>query len=179
MSDAKHQTVVRLCRLGHVATGLKGLVALAVAVGAVLPAWAINKCTAPDGKVTFQEAACPRDQAAQSVGQPTGSPRKPKTSAVNKDQALPMGEEELKQKVRNALKDPNSAEFKDVQWVGGKAICGQVNAKNSYGGYGGFKHFVADSDGVYWMGDSSSLEDIGSKTATRTYVPRAHAWGCL
>ena len=158
---------------------MKRVAIAALAFGAALPAMAINKCTTADGKVTFQEAACPRDQAAQSIGQPTGVPPKPKTSAVNKDLALPMGEEELKQRVRNALKDPNSAEFKDVQWVAGKAICGQVNAKNSYGGYVGFKYFVADSDGVYWMGDSCSAEDIGSKTATRTYVPRAHAWGCL
>lgn len=61
----------------------------------------------------------------------------------------------------------------------GKAIGGLVNAKNSYGGYGGFKLFVTDSDGVYWMGDGSTLKDIGSKTATRTYIPRAHAWGCF
>ncbi len=28
------------------------------------PAWAINKCTGPDGKVTYQEAACPADAKA-------------------------------------------------------------------------------------------------------------------
>lgn len=178
MSDKKHQTVMSLCRQGPVDVSLKSFVVLVIAVSATLPTWAINKCTAPDGKVTFQDATCPGGQVAKSIGQPqpTGTPRK---SAINKDQALPMSEEDLKQKVRSALKDPNSAEFKDVQWIEGKSICGQVNAKNSYGGYGGFKHFVADSDGVYWKGDSSSLNDIGSKTAIRTYVPRAHAWGCL
>jgi hypothetical protein len=158
---------------------MRNFVVAALVIGTACPAWAINKCTSADGKVTFQEAACPRDQAAQSIGQPTGVPQKPKASVVNKELALPMSEDELKLRVRNSLKDPNSAEFKDVRWVAGKALCGQVNAKNSYGGYVGFKFFVADSDGVYWMGDSSSLDDIGSKTASRTYVPRAHAWGCL
>lgn len=78
------------------------------------------------------------------------------------------------------LKDPDSAVFKDVWHVGGgRALCGQVNAKNSYGGYSGFRPFVADFEGVSWAGDNSSHADIGSYSARRTYVPRATAWGCL
>lgn len=44
--------------------------------------------------------------------------------------------------VKSALKDPESAKFKNV--VG---VCGEVNSKNSYGGYTGFKSFYI-SDGV-------------------------------
>lgn len=39
--------------------GIKGvLLASSIAVTAVSPAWAINKCTGPDGKVAFQDAPC-------------------------------------------------------------------------------------------------------------------------
>ena len=68
-----------------------------------------------------------------------------------------------KQAVLQQLKDPDSAQFRDVftSPVLNKdgaplAICGEVNAKNSYGGYTGFQKFyylpggqatiVSDSD---------------------------------
>jgi hypothetical protein len=44
------------------------------------------------------------------------------------------------------MKDPNSAEFRNwhaFQSDKGLLICGEVNAKNSYGGFVGFTHFVA------------------------------------
>ncbi len=51
-----------------------------------------------------------------------------------------------KNQVKSLLKDPNSAEFKGVGIVinskGEDAVCGEVNARNSYGGYVGFKKFV-------------------------------------
>lgn len=48
--------------------------------------------------------------------------------------------------VANTMKDPNSAEFRDwhaFQSQKGLLVCGEVNAKNGYGGYVGFTHFVA------------------------------------
>jgi hypothetical protein len=44
--------------------------------------------------------------------------------------------------VLNSLKDPDSARFRNTS-VNGATYCGEVNAKNSYGGYVGFKRFVA------------------------------------
>lgn len=52
----------------------------------------------------------------------------------------------VKAEIKDSLKDPSSAQFKDVRVVKvkeGKLVCGQVNGKNSYGGYGGFKYFLA------------------------------------
>jgi hypothetical protein len=52
--------------------------------------------------------------------------------------------EATKQAVADTLKDPSSAQFKNViVFDGGKqrAVCGEVNGKNSYGGYVGFKKF--------------------------------------
>ncbi len=46
--------------------------------------------------------------------------------------------------VKDELKDPDSAKFR---WLphqpGNSHYCGMVNAKNSYGGYGGFVPFLA------------------------------------
>ncbi len=53
---------------------------------------------------------------------------------------------EAKNSVKQRLKDPSSAEFTNVQlrdYVGGKVVCGYVNAKNSFGGYVGAKQFIA------------------------------------
>ncbi len=50
--------------------------------------------------------------------------------------------------IRNAvgagLKDPGSAQYEFLPFVGQKVYCGRVNAKNSYGGYVGFVPFSTD-----------------------------------
>ncbi|MCU4623464.1 hypothetical protein KTJ54_15365 [Acinetobacter radioresistens] len=51
-------------------------------------------------------------------------------------------ENTTKEVVSSTLKDPDSAEFRNV-----KGYCGEVNAKNSFGGYVGFKRFYV-SNGV-------------------------------
>lgn len=54
----------------------------------------------------------------------------------------------LLEAVKNHLKDPNSAQFSNLyegHSVDGRRheVCGAVNAKNSFGGYIGFRRFVA------------------------------------
>lgn len=47
--------------------------------------------------------------------------------------------------VREGLKDPQSAQFRNVkggQNGGSVTVCGEVNARNSYGGYPGFSPFI-------------------------------------
>lgn len=48
---------------------------------------------------------------------------------------------ELRQPVIQALKDPDSAQFRNERRVG-RYLCGEVNAKNSLGGYVGFKRYM-------------------------------------
>lgn len=66
-------------------------------------------------------------------------------------------EEEGRQIAASALKDPASAQFRDVrayaslanQAAGERSInrvCGQVNGKNSFGAYSGFQRFYVDLD---------------------------------
>ena len=48
---------------------------------------------------------------------------------------------EAKAAVQRELIDPSSAEFRNVRIDSLRDICGEVNAKNRMGGYGGFTHF--------------------------------------
>jgi hypothetical protein len=48
--------------------------------------------------------------------------------------------EQVKAAVLDQLKDPQSAQFSNVRIVGG-LVCGEINAKNSFGGYVGRRHF--------------------------------------
>lgn len=57
--------------------------------------------------------------------------------------------ERSKDAVRAKLKDPDSAQFRGVyfrQAAGAPPMaCGEVNSKNSFGGYGGFQRFLSAS----------------------------------
>lgn len=50
----------------------------------------------------------------------------------------------LRESLQSTLKDADSAKFKDVEIsLDGKGTaCGLLNAKNSYGAYGGYSYFV-------------------------------------
>lgn len=79
-------------------------------------------------------------------------------SGGNEIEAIELG----KKAVLHVLKDPDSAKFRDVRlkaYFDGAVVCGQVNAKNSYGGYAGFKSFVAGIKGA-------TLRDESSRYAT-------------
>lgn len=56
--------------------------------------------------------------------------------------------------IKSQFKDPDSVKLKNLKLSeSGLVICGDVNAKNSYGGYGGFKRFY-----YTWMIDALRLE---------------------
>lgn len=50
-------------------------------------------------------------------------------------------EERAKKAVSNLLKDPGSAQFRNIRETSPGFLCGEVNAKNEMGGYVGFKRF--------------------------------------
>lgn len=59
--------------------------------------------------------------------------------------------ERSKDAVKAKMKDPNSAQFRNVYFSrsGGVPVaCGEVNAKNSYGGYRGYQFFIAAGDSL-------------------------------
>jgi len=60
---------------------------------------------------------------------------------------------EVEQKVRNELRDPESAQFKDhYLYPANDVACGSVNSKNGFGGYIGF-HYYAYADGRVYFAD--------------------------
>lgn len=71
---------------------------------------------------------------------------------------LKQVEQRGKEVVLANLKDPGSAEFRNVRpTADGLYLCGEVNAKNSYGGYVGFKKFY-----TLWQMNVASIEGVGN-----------------
>lgn len=60
------------------------------------------------------------------------------------------------QLVERKLKDPSSVQYRKVRFIDDEAaVCGEFNAKNSYGGYVGFKPFVVDGSGKIFVMDEN------------------------
>ncbi len=86
----------------------------------------------------------PEPPAVQKIERPQ-PPKKPA-------ERLPITEKraaEAKEGAKSGLKDPDSAKFRNLYEVAGMkddsgnhAVCGEVNAKNSYGGYVGYRRFM-------------------------------------
>jgi hypothetical protein len=80
---------------------------------------------------------------------PKAEPVNPNETELQKKYRLFM--EELKPRLARTFKDPDSVQWQNVYVIKGAdnnlGLCGEVNAKNSYGAYVGFKKFVAASNG--------------------------------
>lgn len=78
------------------------------------------------------------------------------------------------------LKDPEAARFKDVEFNPETGVaCGQVNTKNSFGGYVGYQDFIVKGDFALTRGEAAAslqpLFDEGWKQCKqpRTTTPPA------
>jgi hypothetical protein len=72
---------------------------------------------------------------------------------------------DAKAAVAHELKDPESAQFRDLKQYG-DLICGEVNAKNSYGGYVGFEPFYTQGDTVELAVETGDdLVDVTSRSS--------------
>jgi hypothetical protein len=66
---------------------------------------------------------------------------------------------QAKDAVRNLEKDPDSAEFRNVrECPTGFYVTGEVNGKNSYGAYEGYKTFYANSAGAHIVDDDEPAD---------------------
>lgn len=71
------------------------------------------------------------------------------------------------------LKDPGSAVFRDLHWTAdGERLCGQVNARNGYGAYTGYKKFVV----IPYSSPATSMLGIEADDEEDEDV-RYRAWG--
>jgi hypothetical protein len=79
---------------------------------------------------------------------------------------------EVKERVAYKLKDPASAEFREVDFYPEvKLACGEVNGKNSYGAKSGFSGFTYDNGMVDFEGEfgySSGLAKCTDQVRKRT-----------
>jgi len=68
-----------------------------------------------------------------------------------------------RQAVMARLKDPNSADFGDVYRGSSGAVCGSVNAKNSFGGFTGLTRFVSGgaATATFLESDRASQANFG------------------
>lgn len=112
---------------------------------AVVLAWVGSKMVPRSGPTS---AVVPSAQEAKAPP----PPEKPLSATEKKAQQEKwFGAETIvaaQRAVRASLKDPDSAQFKDVYANYTEEFqvvaCGQVNSKNSLGGYTGFKRFVSN-----------------------------------
>lgn len=162
--------------------------AIACALIAAAPVWAVNKCTGPDGKVSYQEAPCADSHVAKEVKIST-SPAA--TSSMGRQMPLvpvPL-DPEVARKIaaadmliaKNRLKDPDSAKFDGVRVFAFKAMgntiemtCGNLNAKNSYGGYVGSKPFWV-YEGIF----TETFDHYYPKDKSLTYLMGKIQTACL
>lgn len=71
-----------------------------------------------------------------------------------------------KDSIKNRLKDPDSAQFRNTFFHYGSSLvpvtCGEVNSKNSFGGYAGFQRFISggSAEVSYLEGDMKNAEEF-------------------
>ena len=97
--------------------------------------------------------------------------------AVYNEQGIEGVEAKGKEAVASNLLDPSSAMFRNLQvksFAEGYVLCGEVNAKNCYGGYVGFQPFVAgvNSATMLYRGKYAEINyaaNAGIRTACGVY----------
>lgn len=84
------------------------------------------------------------------------------------------------------MKDPSSVQFRSLSVTRDTFLCGELNAKNSYGGYVGFKKFITDGgpdlnsfdDGSlafhrYWLSSCTQLSEDEVEAVMNSTAGRA------
>lgn len=107
-----------------------------------------NTATAATAAETHREelASSPTADSASAGAQNSALPierirQEADTSPATQPPAESPWEAEAKRLVTDGLKDPSSAMFREIRELSGDQVCGQVNAKNSFGGYVGYRWF--------------------------------------
>lgn len=68
----------------------------------------------------------------------------------------------LRANVSSHMKDPSSTQFKNEKLGSTRWLCGEMNAKNSYGAFDGFKHFVSGPEKQVY------IEGFGNMSAEKS-----------
>lgn len=79
---------------------------------------------------------------------------------------------QYRSRLASLLRDPDAARYHSERLVtnsSGKSLCGQVNARNAFGGYVGYRAFIVTHDAVLLAPDAAG-EDIDSLTQQRDFL---------
>ncbi len=76
-----------------------------------------------------------------------------------------LSENDGQKRVKYFLKDPASAQFRNMKQLSGSVFCGEVNSKNSYGAMGGFEKYVVQ-ERIVIIGDEGAIYD-GDLSSTK------------
>lgn len=101
------------------------------------------------GKKATKAPAVPKPKAKPSA--------EPRPATVAKEDESPFADEgkqrlwivKSRDAIKSRLRDPGSADFRNVRFYSGgpvPVVCGEVNSKNGFGGYTGFQRFIASGD---------------------------------
>lgn len=85
--------------------------------------------------------------------------------------------EEKRGFVTAGLRDPSSAQFRNESLKPSGWLCGELNSKNAYGAYAGFKRFMAkDSASAYMEGmGANGVGETGHQQVSRSLDLRIQA----
>ena len=61
--------------------------------------------------------------------------------------------DKLKRIIASEMKDPDSVKFRNLRMgsIGNSTLCGEINAKNSFGAFSGFEKFSLNGPGAVFM----------------------------
>ncbi len=136
-----------------------GILAVAVAVLALFGSKLVAR-SEPVPAAAPSTAVTALAKQGQEFAAPQSEPERPVSAAEKKvQQEKWFGAETIvaaERAVRRELKEPDSAQFKDVRATYteefGVVACGRVNAKSELGGYRGFRRFVSSGKSVILEG---------------------------
>lgn len=94
---------------------------------------------------------------ALSFGVIMGMPKSNTSASIEKSAKVAAIEQQTNSRMAllNHLKDPNSAEIRNHN-----GNCGEVNSKNGFGGYTGFRRFIASSAIVAVEGENMDSDEF-------------------
>lgn len=140
-----------------------GLGCIAVVVGMIL---AVSMCSS--GKKATESGS----EAANATTEDTDSEANPYADVGRQSLWIVRSKDAIRQR----LKDPDSAQFRNVRFYSGgpsPVACGEVNAKNAFGGYGGFERFVASGTKLAFVASDMTSPAEMDKVWKQMCVKRA------
>lgn len=74
--------------------------------------------------------------------------------------------------ISNNLKDPPSTQFRNERLIGEGWVCGELNSKNSNGGYVGFKKYIVSTVGEAYLEDHGYVGAPDPNGETKRVIDR-------